>query len=85
MNPTDRISQRSVVNDLRLIEEHLESMQRDSHGLEFARWKDEVDELWKKIFEHVNGLSPEPQQQTLELIRENWTSYLTHYADLSTE
>jgi hypothetical protein len=79
------IGKRSALNDLTLIEEHLESMQRDSHGLEFARWKDEVDALWKKIFEHVNGMSPEPQQEVLELIRESWTSYLTHYAELSTE
>ena len=50
MTPTDRIRSRTVQNQLKLVQEHLEAMQRDVHGLEYARWKLEVDELWKRIF-----------------------------------
>ena len=55
-------------------------MQRDSHGLEYAPWKREVDGLWKGMFEHIGRMSPEPQQSSLQMIRELWTTYLTHYA-----
>ena len=41
--PHDRVLARTVGNQTRMIEEHLEAMQRDSHGLEYARWKSEVD------------------------------------------
>ena len=32
--PHDRVLARTVGNQTRMIEEHLEAMQRDSHGLE---------------------------------------------------
>ena len=32
MTPTDKIRTRTVDNRVRLIHEHLEAMQRDSHG-----------------------------------------------------
>ena len=67
-------------NRLRLIREHLEAMQRDVHGLEFSPWKEEVDGLWKGIFEQIGRMSPGPQQSALEMIREPWTMYLKHYA-----
>lgn len=82
MKTSDIIARRSVANALRSIEEHLEAMQRDSHGLEFTPWKKEVDDIWKGIFENINSMSELPQRDALELIRENWTSYLTHYAEL---
>ena len=67
---------------LELIQEHLEAMQRDVHGLEYAPWKREVDALWKRIFEHIGGMAEGPQKSSLERIREEWTTYLTHYVSL---
>ena len=70
-------------NLLKLIEQHLEAMQRDVHGLEYAHWKDEVDDLWKRVFDQITGMSEAPQQAALEMIREDWTSYITHYVGIS--
>ena len=67
-------------NQTRLIQEHLEAMQRDVHGLEFPPWKREVDGLWKSIFEQIGRMNPSPQQSALGMIRELWTTYLKHYA-----
>ena len=66
-------------NKVRMIHEHLEAMQRDAHGLEYAPWRAEVDELWKEIFTNINGLNPESQPVALESIRELWMTYITHY------
>ena len=43
----DLLHSRIVQNNVVRIEEHLEAMQRDPHGLEFGPWKMEVDETWK--------------------------------------
>ena len=83
MNSTDRIRLRTVQNLLKLIEHHLEAMQRDFHGLEYAHWKEEVDGLWRNIFGKINLMSDSSQQAALELIREDWTSYVTHYVGIS--
>lgn len=80
MTSTDKIRARTVRNHVRLIREHLEAMQRDAHGLEYDPWKREVDAIWKRSFEQINRMSPEPQQSALEMIRELWTSYVAHYA-----
>ena len=82
MNPTDRMRTRKIQNILKLVDQHLEAMQRDVHGLEYAHWKDEVDYLWKSIFEHINRLSDLPQQSALQMIREDWTTYITHYSGI---
>lgn len=66
-----------------MIDEHLEAMQRDVHGLEYQPWKIEVDALWKKLFDQINKMSPAPQQAALEMIRELWTMYVAHYAVVS--
>ena len=79
MTPTDMIRVRTVGNQVRLISEHLEAMQRDAHGLEYAPWKREVNDLWKRVFEQINRMGPLPQQGALEEIRELWTTYITHY------
>ena len=79
MTTQDRIRARSVGNKVRMIHEHLEAMQRDAHGLEYAPWRAEVDELWKEIFTNINGLNPESQPAALESIRELWMTYITHY------
>ena len=83
MTTEDRIRTRTVQNLLRQIEEHLEAMQRDVHGLEYAHWKEEVDGFWKSIFEQVSLMAEAPQQSALEMIREEWTSYITHYAGVT--
>ena len=83
MNSTDRIRLRTVQNLLKLIEHHLEAMQLDVHGLEYAHWKEEVDGLWRNIFGKINLMSDSSQQAALELIREDWTSYVTHYVGIS--
>jgi hypothetical protein len=80
---TDRIRARTVRNNLRMIREHLEAMQRDVHGLEYDPWKREVDALWKRTFEQISHMRPGPQQSALEMIRELWTSYVAHYAVMS--
>ena len=80
MTPTDRIRSRTVQNQLKLVQEHLEAMQRDSHGLEYDPWKVEVDAMWKKTFAEISLMSPGPQRASLESIRELWTTYITHYA-----
>ena len=80
VTPTDRIRSRTVANNSNLIQEHLEAMQRDSHGLEYDPWKGEVDAIWKKTFAEISRMSPGPQQASLESIRELWTTYITHYA-----
>ena len=79
---TDRMRSRTVRNQVKLIHEILEAMQRDSHGIEAGPWKREADHLWKSIFEQVNRMSPEPQRLCLEMIREPWTTYATHYASV---
>lgn len=79
MTPNDRVLTRLVRNQTKLIHEHLEAMQRDTHGVEYARWKTEVDDLWKGVFDNINGMRPEPQAAALETIRELWTMYVTHY------
>ena len=80
MTPTDRIRTRTVLNQISLVEEHLEAMQRDVHGLEYGPWKREVDGLWKRIFEQIGRMSAGPQRSSLETIRELWTMYVKHYA-----
>ncbi len=80
VTPTDRIRSRTVANNATMIQEHLEAMQRDSHGLEYDPWKGEVDAMWKKTFAEISLMSPGPQQASLESIRELWTTYITHYA-----
>ena len=79
MTPQDRIRVRTVGNQIRMIKEHLEAMQRDAHGLEYEPWKDEVDNLWKGVFTNVNNMGPDVQPSTLESIRELWMTYITHY------
>ena len=79
MTPNDRILTRLVRNKTKLIQEHLEAMQRDTHGVEYAPWRREVDDLWKGVFENVNEMQPQPQMETLEEIRELWTMYVAHY------
>lgn len=83
MTTEDRIRARTVQNLLKQIEQHLEAMQRDVHGLEYAHWKEEVDGSWKSIFELVSLMAEAPQKSALEMIREEWTSYITHYAGVS--
>ena len=80
MTPQDKIRVRTVGNKVRMIREHLEAMQRDAHGLEYAPWKTEVDELWKSLFAEVNELDPEIQPVALESIKDLWMTYITHYA-----
>ena len=57
MTPQDRIRVRTVGNQVRMIREHLEAMQRDAHGLEYEPWKAEVDNLWKGVFTNVNNMA----------------------------
>lgn len=80
MTPRDKMRVRTVGNKVRMIREHLEAMQRDAHGLEYAPWKTEVDELWKSLFTEVHELDPEIQPVALESIKELWMTYITHYA-----
>ncbi len=79
MTPQDRIRLRTVGNQVRMIREHLEAMQRDAHGLEYEPWKAEVDDLWKGVFANVNSMGPDLQPSALESIRELWMTYITHY------
>ena len=65
--------------ELVLIQELLEAMQRDVHGLEYQPWKKEVDLLWKKVFGEINKMQPETQSHSLDSVRELWTSYVAHY------
>ena len=83
MTPTDRVQVRTVKNLVKLVQEHLEAMQRDTQGLENPRWKQEVDDIWKQVFLHINRMSTEPQQSSLDSIKELWTTYLTHYVTTS--
>ena len=80
MTPQDKVRLRTVGNRVRMIREHLEAMQRDAHGLEYAPWKAEVDEMWKSLFADVNEIDPEIQPIALESIKELWMTYITHYA-----
>ena len=82
VTPVDRIRTRTVSQYVRRIREHLEAMQRDAHGLEYAPWKREVDELWKTTFEQINQMAEDPQKQSLEMIKELWTMYISHYVSL---
>ena len=80
MNVGDRMRTRMVRNQVRHIQQHLEAMQRDVHGVEYARWKLEVDDMWKRVFQNIQKMGEESQQSALQLIREPWTMYLTYYA-----
>ena len=79
LTSTDRIRARMVQNQLKLVKEHLEAMQRDVHSLEYPIWKIEVDAIWKQIFQQIGMMSPKPQQSSFKLVKEAWTTYLTHY------
>ena len=79
MTPQDRIKVRTVGNKVRMIKEHLEAMQRDAHGLEYAPWRVEVDELWKAVFTNINELDAESQPAALESVKDLWMTYITHY------
>ena len=79
VTPVDKIHARTVSNQVKRIQEHLEAMQRDSHGLEYSRWKHEVDDIWRRIFAEIDRMSTGPQKSSLHMIREVWTMYLTHY------
>ncbi|MDP7628791.1 MAG: hypothetical protein QF530_12915 [SAR202 cluster bacterium] len=83
MTPDDRSRKRTVVNVILLIQEHLEAMQRDVHGIEYLPWKREVDDMWRRVFVNVNRMSADTQVAVLEDIRETWTVYLTYYSDVS--
>ena len=75
----DRFKSRLVLNNVTHVQEHLEAMQRDPHGLEYAPWKREVDHIWKRTFEHINGMGEKSQEMALESIKDTWVSYITHY------
>ena len=77
--PSDILKARLVLNKVVLIEEHLEAMQRDPHGLEYAPWKVEVDQVWKQVFELINSMYEDAQPLVLESIKETWVSYISHY------
>ena len=79
VGPDDRLKTRYVNNQIKLIREHLEAMQRDFHGLEYEPWKREVDHLWKCTFQEINNMSIDSQQVALETIEEVWRTYITHY------
>ena len=79
MTLPDRMRIRTVGNQIRLIKEHLEAMQRDAHGLEYPRWKSEGDDIWKHIFTEINHMKPTSQRHALDSIKELWTTYITHY------
>ena len=85
LTPADRVRLRIVKLQIKRIREHLEAMQRDAHGVEYAPWKNEVDNTWKTIFEQINAMSETPQQSALEMIREPWMMYLSHYAAIGSE
>ena len=80
MTVGDRMRTRMVHNQVRHIQQHLEAMQRDVHGVEYSRWKLEVDDLWKRVFQNIQKMGEESQQSALQFIREPWTMYLTYYA-----
>ena len=82
MTPTDRVRTRTVRNLVAQVQEHLEAMQRDMHGLEYRPWKREVDELWKRVFQQITHMRAGPQKTSLEEIREPWTHYLTYYTEV---
>ena len=50
----DKIRLKKVEINILLIQEHLESMQRDPYGLEFEPWHKEVDSIWKYIFKQIS-------------------------------
>ena len=85
MTPADRVRLRTVSLQTKRVREHLEAMQRDAHGIEYAPWKAEVDHLWRTTFEQINEMDEAPQQNALELIRELWMLYLSHYAALGSD
>jgi len=76
---SDKFYIRVIRNKIASIEEHLEAMQRDPHGHEYEPWKNEVDNIWKSIFETINGIDADSQKISLDLISEVWVSYITHY------
>ena len=85
ITPADRVRLRTVNLQIKRIHEHLEAMQRDAHGVEYAPWKNEVDNIWKTTFENINEMSEAPQKDALEMIREPWMMYLSHYAAIGSE
>ena len=85
ITPADRVRLRTVNLQIKRIHEHLEAMQRDAHGVEYAPWKNEVDNIWKTTFENINEMSEAPQKDALEMIREPWMMYLSHYAAIGAE
>ena len=79
MSPKDKILTRKIKNQFKLIQENIEAMQRDSHSLEYNEWKLEVDWLWSEVLGHIDQMCADTQQRSLNMIRETWTTYITHY------
>ena len=79
MKINDKIRLRKVKINILLIQDLLESMQRDPYGLEFDPWHKEVDFIWKYIFKQIDYMNSDVQKYALEHIRESWTSYASHY------
>ena len=78
-NPSDIFKTRLILNKVARIEEHLEAMQRDPHGLEYAPWRIEVDHVWKQVFELINSMYEDAQLSALESIKETWVFFISHY------
>ena len=85
ITPADQVRLRTVQLSVKRIREHLEAMQRDAHGVEYAPWKNEVDNIWKSTFENINRMDETTQQSALEMIREPWMMYLSHYAAIGSD
>ena len=83
MTPDDMSRKRTVRNLTILIQEHLEAMQRDVHGIEYLPWKREVDDMWRRVFENINRMSSDTQVVVLEDIRQTWTTYLIYYSEVA--
>lgn len=83
MTPDDMSRKRTVRNLTILIQEHLEAMQRDVHGIEYLPWKREVDDMWRRAFENINRMSSDTQVVVLEDIRQTWTTYLIYYSEVA--
>ena len=83
MTPIENIRSRMVINQLNSIQEHLEAMERDTYGLEYAPWKSEVDDIWKRIFLNISKMQPKNQGVALQAIETVWKSYISHYGVLT--
>ena len=76
------INLQQIQAKISMIEFHIKSIQSDIDGRHFDDWNTEASQIWKDVFREISVMEDPERTQALELIREQWTDYLKHFASI---